>query len=132
MEFRYIPKEDLRKWWHWLKHGLEKVIAKGHNTWIPEDIYCDCYEQRSFLYVGLKDSNPVGFAVLQPIGKTLHVWVAYMENHTHDDFLEGWQHIQNIANNASMDKVSFSSVRKGWNRHAEKLGFKPATWEYTL
>jgi hypothetical protein len=132
MDLKYLNKDELRGWWHFIKEGLEKVRAKGHNTWISEDIYCDCYEQRSFLYVGLRDGKPLGFTVLQPIGKTLHVWVAYMENHTHDDFLIGWKHIQNIANNANMDKVSFSSVRKGWTRHAKEMGFKPATWEYTL
>ena len=72
----YIHKDELRLVWDWVRQGLERIRSKGHTEWIVEDIYCDCYEQRSMLWV-FHDENDKGFAILQPNGKSLHVWCAY-------------------------------------------------------
>ena len=42
MILHYIPKDQLRQHWDYVKHGLELVRAKGHTQWIVEDVYCDC------------------------------------------------------------------------------------------
>jgi hypothetical protein len=47
----YIPKDQLRSHWDYVKHGLELVRAKGHMEWIIEDIYCDCYENPCMGYM---------------------------------------------------------------------------------
>jgi len=39
----YIPKDQLRSHWDYVKHGLELVRKRGHTQWIVEDVYCDCY-----------------------------------------------------------------------------------------
>jgi hypothetical protein len=51
MEFAYVQPNELRHCWWWVRMGLEKVRAKGHSEWLAEDIYCDCYEQRSMLWI---------------------------------------------------------------------------------
>lgn len=130
MEVKYIPKDELRNYWGWVKEGLEKVRSKGHDQWIVEDIYCDCFEQRSMLWIGYRDNNPVGFMVLQPIGTTFHVWVAYLT--THQDLADGFEHIKNIASKGNCEKISFISQRKGWEKKAKLMGFMPTTWEYKL
>ena len=129
MEVKYIPKDQLRIHWGWIKEGLEKVRAKGHDSWIAEDIYCDCFEQRAMLWIGYRDSIPVGFMVLQPIGNALHVWVSYL---TTNDLLNGFNHIKNIAKQGNLKKVTFSSVRRGWEKKAKSMGFTPTTWECAL
>ena len=126
MEARYIPKEELRSWWTWVKNGLETVLRKTPESWIPEDIYCDCYENRSMLWVTLVDNKPVGFFVLQPNGLNVHIWVAYLEDPRY--LKEGWEHIKGIVRNGNGETITFSSFRKGWEKRALELGFKARTW----
>jgi hypothetical protein len=128
----YIPKDKLREHWDYVKHGLELVRAKGHTSWIVEDVYCDCYENRSMLFIGMIDNKAVGFVVLQPLGDTLHVWASWSTINDITLFQQAFQEIQAIAKQGGKSKVTFNSQRKGWERRARLMGFKPQTWEYTL
>jgi hypothetical protein len=132
MILHYIPKENLRQHWDYVKHGLELVRAKGHTSWIVEDVYCDCYENRSMLFIGMIDNKAVGFVVLQPVGDTLHVWASWSTINDQTLFYQAFQEIQAIAKQGGKSKVTFNSQRKGWERRARAMGFKPQTWEYTL
>jgi hypothetical protein len=53
MILHYIPKDQLRTHWQFIKHGLEIVRSKGHPEWLAEDVYCDCYEQRSMVFLAI-------------------------------------------------------------------------------
>jgi hypothetical protein len=128
----YIPKDNLRQHWEYIRHGLEIVRSKGHTEYIAEDVYCDCYEQRSMLFMGIIDNKPVGFVVLQPIGNRLHVWAAWSLINDEALFTQAFQEIQQIAKQGGKTKVTFNSERRGWERKARQMGFKPQTWEYTL
>ena len=132
MILHYIPKDQLRTHWEFIKHGLEIVRSKGHPEWIVEDVYCDCYEQRSMVFLAVTDNKPYGFVVLQPLGKTLHVWAAWST--INDELLlqQAFQEIQQIAKNGQKTKVTFSSQRRGWERKAKQMGFKPQTWEFNI
>jgi hypothetical protein len=131
MILHYIPKDQLRQHWDYVKHGLEIVRSKGHTEWIVEDVYCDCYENRSMLFLAIVDNMPQGFAILQPIGNTLHVWAAW-STMSEENFTQAFQEIQAIAKQGGKSKVTFSSERKGWERRARAMGFQPQTWEYKL
>ena len=132
MILNYIPKDQLRTHWEYVKHGLEIVRSKGHPEWIVEDVYCDCYENRSMLFIGVIDQQPVGLVILQPIADALHIWATWSTLNDATLFYQAWQEIQQIAKNGNKVKVTFSSQRKGWERKARSLGFKPQTWEFTL
>ena len=132
MILHYIPKDKLREHWDYVKHGLELVRVKGHMEWIIEDIYCDCYENRSMLFLGIVDNKAVGFVVLQPIGNTLHVWATWSTLNDETLFHQAWQEIQAIAKQGNKSRVTFSSQRRGWERKAREMGFKPQTWEFIL
>ena len=132
MILHYIPKDNLRQHWEYIRHGLEIVRSKGHTDYIPEDVYCDCYEQRSMLFMGIIDNKPVGFVVLQPIGNRLHVWAAWSLINDDALFMQAFHEIQQIAKQGGKTKVTFNSERRGWERKARQMGFKPQTWEYTL
>jgi len=131
MILHYIPKDQLRQHWDYVKHGLEIVRSKGHTEWIVEDVYCDCYENRSMLFLAIVDNIPQGFAILQPIGNALHVWAAW-STMSEENFTQAFQEIQAIARQGGKSKVTFSSERKGWERRARAMGYKPSTWEYKL
>jgi hypothetical protein len=132
MILHYIPKDNLRQHWEYIRHGLEIVRSKGHTDYIAEDVYCDCYEQRSMLFMGIIDNKPVGFVVLQPIGNRLHVWAAWSLINDEALFMQAFHEIQQIAKQGGKTKVTFNSERRGWERKARQMGFKPQTWEYTL
>jgi hypothetical protein len=128
----YIPKDKLREHWDFIKHGLELVRAKGHTEWIVEDVYCDCYENRSMIFLAITDNKPYGFVVLQPIGNTLHIWAAWSVINNEELQNVAMKEIQAIAKQGGKSKVTFSSQRKGWERRARAMGFQPQTWEYIL
>ena len=122
----YIQPNDLRNWWSWVRPGLEKIKTKSSEAWIPEDVYADCYSQRSWLWVLFNNDKPVGFVVLQPNGNYLHVWCGFAYE---GNWLEtGWEHIKQIAKAQGFTNVSFDSNRRGWDKVAGKMGFKPRRW----
>ena len=132
MILHYIPKDKLREHWDYVKHGLELVRAKGHTSWIVEDVYCDCYENRSMLFMGIVNDKPEGFIVLQPIGNALHIWATWSRIFDYDIFTKGLEEVKAIARQGGKTRVTFSSQRKGWERRARLMGFKPQTWEFIL
>lgn len=125
-EVRYIQKDELRGWWVWVRKGLEKVLQKTPENWIPEDLYCDCYENRSMLWVFMVDNRATGFFVLQPSNKNVHIWVAYLEDPRY--LQEGFEHLKGIVRSGNGETITFSSFRKGWEKRARELGFQPRTW----
>ena len=132
MILHYIPKDQLRLHWEFIKHGLEIVRSKGHPEWIVEDVYCDCYEQRSMVFLAITDNKPYGFVILQPIGNALHIWAGWSFINNEELQNAAMKEIQAIAKQGGKSKVTFSSQRKGWERRARAMGFTPQTWEYKI
>ena len=129
MRVEYVKPAELRQAWGFVRPGLEKIRARGHNSWIPEDIYTDCFEQRSMLWLCIKDDRAVGFFVLQPNVETVHMWAAHLESIDPMDLAEGLRHARNICREGGATKLTFQSNRKGWERRAKSLGFRPSMWE---
>jgi hypothetical protein len=128
----YIPKDQLRTHWEFIKHGLQIAINKCSPEWIIEDVYCDCYENRSMAFLALKDNKPYGFTILQPIGNSLHIWVSWSSINDEELQNEAMKEIQVIAKQGGKTKVTFTSPRRAWDKRAIQMGFKPSTWEYIL
>lgn len=126
MEKMYIPPNELRKNWDYVRAGLLKIQDKSPEYWIPEDVYTDCFTQKALLWIFMQDDRKVGFAVLQPKGETLHVWCGYSEEHKY--FLQGWEQIQEIAKANGAKNITFDSWRRGWEKVAKQIGFKPRKW----
>jgi len=84
------------------------------------------------VFLAITNNQPYGFVVLQPIGNALHVWAAWSS--INDELLlqQAWQEIQQIAKQGNKTKVTFTSQRRGWDRKAIQMGFKPSTWEFIL
>ena len=119
-----VQPQQVRTVWEYVKTGLAKVQSNSPEWWIPEDIYADCVFQRSMLWLFIENDRALGFVVLQPKeDKTLHIWCAYANepNHMKRAFIE----IQNISKQGNMEKITFDSWRKGWEKMAKELGFKP-------
>ena len=70
---------DIRSTWNIVKPGIEQILAENpYLTFLPEDVYSECVNERAFLY-----TSPVGFLVLTvevdqfTKDKTLLLWIAY-------------------------------------------------------
>ena len=125
MEKLYINPQELRNWWKFVKPGLEDILKKSPESWIPEDIYADCYSGRAMLWVFSVDKYPVGFVVLANRGDALHCWCGWANSVGH--FKSAVECVSEIAKAGGSKFVTFESWRSGWERLAPKFGFKPRT-----
>jgi len=126
MEKLYIEPKDLRSWWHFVKPGLEEVLRKSPENWIPEDVYADCMNGKVMLWVFSENNYPVGFVVLAVRGDALHCWCGWANSVGH--FKSAVECVSEIAKAGGSKFVTFESWRSGWERLAPKFGFKPRTW----
>lgn len=78
------------------------------------------------LWVALEDNRPFGFAVLQPKPDTLHIWCAWAESAEFTDIC--FEQIKEIAKAGNAKQVTFNSWRKGWEKRARQLNFRPRSW----
>ena len=70
---------DIRQCWDKVKPGIVEIIREDpFITFIPEDVYSECVNERAFLY-----TSSVGFLILAvevdqfTKDKTLYMWLAY-------------------------------------------------------
>jgi hypothetical protein len=126
MEKLYIEPKNLRSWWHFVKPGLEDVLKKSPENWIPEDVYADCMNGKVMLWVFSENNYPVGFAVLAVRSDALHCWCGWANSVGH--FKSAVECVSEIAKAGGSKFVTFESWRSGWERLAPKFGFKPRTW----
>jgi hypothetical protein len=120
----FIEPQKLREIWGWVRPRLLEVQEHSDGNWIPEDVYTDCFNGRSMLWVVTDQGKPVGFGVMQPLGDCLHVWCGWGQMLMD----EGFRHIREIAKAGGSRRISFDSNRPGWERVARKHGFRPKQW----
>ena len=92
----------------------------------------DAKSQKILVYFNQQNDKPEGFIVLQPVGNALHIWATWSRIFDYDIFTKGLEEVKAIARQGGKTRVTFSSQRKGWERRAKLMGFKPQTWEFIL
>ena len=113
--------------WKRVKSGLEKILEKAPDEWIPEDVYASVVSGQSFIFeIG------TGFAVVQASsylrGKMLFVWCLYMPHgNTKESVIPA---LDMIAKQAGCNLIRFHSSRDGWKWFLDGE-FKPTAtvWE---
>jgi hypothetical protein len=126
LDKQYIEPNNLRNWWHFVRPGLEHILKKSPEYWIPEDVYTDVFNGRSQLWIFSEQNKPVGFAVLEPRGDALHCWVGWANSNGH--FKSAVNCVSEITKDGGFKYLTFESWRSGWDRIAPKFGFKPRKW----
>jgi hypothetical protein len=132
MILHYIPNHELRQHWDFVKNGLEIVRSKADSSWIVEDVYCDCYENRSMLFLIIANKILYGFVVLQPNNQAMHVWVTWMNINDNKLLEQIFEEAKVISKQNGKSTITFTSQRKGWERKAKQMGFTPLTWEFKI
>jgi hypothetical protein len=128
MILQYIPPNNLRQVWSQIKPSLEDMAKRS--TWIVEDAYCDLKEGRANLYLTIEDKYFTGYIITQTLGDKLHIWAAY--NNKNDVLVDGLEAVKELAKEQGLSEITFISPRKGWDKVAPKIGFKPSQWVYKL
>lgn len=124
-EFKHIAPKELRKWWPSVRNGLDEIKQHSPENWIPEDVYTDCINKVSDLFIVIKNQRFAGFFVLQPMENTVHVWAAWTVENDYELVDNGLKYVKTLASQAGAKYLSFSSHRKGWQRRAKAYGFRP-------
>jgi hypothetical protein len=132
MILHYIPNHELRQHWDFVKNGLEIVRSKADSSWIVEDVYCDCYENRSMLFLIITNQTLYGFVVLQPNNQAMHVWVTWMNINDNKLLDNIFEEVKVMSKQNGKSTITFTSQRKGWERKAKQMGFTPLTWEFKI
>jgi hypothetical protein len=128
MQLKYIHPTELRQVWSQIKPSLEDMAKRS--IWIVEDAYCDLKEGRANLYLTIEDKYFTGYIITQTLGDKLHIWAAY--NNKNDVLVDGLEAVKELAKEQGLSEITFISPRKGWDRIAPKIGFKPSQWVYKL
>ena len=128
MEYRFIASQELRQWWASVKPALDKIKSKSPENWIVEDVYTDCFNQKSLMFVLIENNHFKGFFILQPQGETLHLWAAYSLENSYDVVENALKYIKGMAAEAKVKNITFSSHRRGWSKRAAQYGFRPKLW----
>ena len=128
MEYRFIAPQELRQWWASVRTGLEKIKRRSPENWIIEDVYTDCFNQKSLMFVLIENNHFKGFFILQPQGETMHLWAAYSLENSYDVVENALKYIKGMAAEAKVKNITFSSHRRGWSKRAAQYGFRPKLW----
>ena len=107
MEYRFIAPQELRQWWASVKPALDKIKSRSPENWIVEDVYTDCFNQKSLLFVLIENNHFKGFFILQPQGETLHLWAAYSLENSYDVVENALKYIKGMAVEAKVKYITF-------------------------
>tara|TARA_R100000773_G_scaffold43935_2_gene43495 strand:- start:203 stop:607 length:405 start_codon:yes stop_codon:yes gene_type:complete len=121
---KFVQPAEIRTYWGYVKPRLEIVLKKSPEPWIPEDIYADVVMGSSLLWLMLNEEQPAGFIVGRKQNDgVFFLWAGYCEPHI-DDLIK-WTLIEQATISVGCKKIAFESWRKGWEKKAKKLGFRP-------
>ena len=129
MILQYIQPNEIKQVWSQIKSSLSDMATKS-GEWIVEDAYVDLVTGKAQLYFAIQNSYYQGYFITQVIGNSLHIWAVYGKNT--NLFEEGMVALKELTKKQNLQKITFNSIRQGWNKIAPKLGFKPKTWELYL
>jgi hypothetical protein len=120
--FEYINPADIHRVWFHVKHGLEVILDRTNETWLPEDVYTAIKtgQAQLFMFEG-------GFTVLQSVRDQytnepiLHIWAAYHgqnDDGTLADVTDIFHsELRKIAHNIGSKRITFNSPRR-WERRS--------------
>lgn len=141
MNCSYVQPKDLQHAWANIKPSVSRIALRYETDWIPEDVYASLRSGESQLFL-VGDGR--GFVVLkknlnQYTGESsLFVWVgSYFDADKHGpDFTVDEKNaltaqLCEMAKSAGATSVMFESPRRGWDKIALEMGWKPVmtTWK---
>jgi hypothetical protein len=127
--YSIVEPTKVREVWQMVKPGLEHILRKSPENWIPEDVYAALVANRANLWLAIENDRMVGFVVGYVQDEDFHVWCAY--GHLSGNLKRWFSELEDIAK-TQCTRIVFDSWRSGWNRVAKELGFMPRRWAKEL
>lgn len=123
---------DIRRCWEKIKPGIVEIIKENPLlTFIPEDVYSECVNDRAFLY-----TSPIGFLVLTvevdtfTKDKTLLLWIAYTYEKGRHEWLAHDEWFNNLAKEAGCKYLEARSRVPEMESYTKKIGWELDTRIY--
>jgi hypothetical protein len=123
---------DIRQCWDKVKSGVVEIIKENPLlTFIPEDVYSECVNERAFLY-----TSSVGFLVLTvevdtfTKDKTLLLWIAYTYEKGGHEWLAHDEWFNNLAKEAGCKYLEARSRVPEMESYTTKIGWELDTRIY--
>ena len=123
---------DIRKCWNVIKTGILDVLKENpHLTYIPEDVYSECVNERAFLY-----TSSVGFLILTvetdqfTKDKTLLLWIAYTYQKGGHNWLAHDEWFNNLAKEAGCKYLEARSRVPEMESYTKTIGWELDTRIY--
>lgn len=127
--YRIVEPHELRQTWGFVRNGLETILRKSPEPWIPEDVYVALMNNRANLWLAIENDKAIGFVVGYINQDNFHVWCAWGD--VSGNLKQWFSELEDIAR-TQCTRITFDSWRPGWNRVAKELGFKPRSWAKEL
>lgn len=135
MEFRNIAAEVIHSEWPFIRQGIESILAKIEDRWLPEDIYWLVKQNSIWAYIVFDGDERVGLVLLQPTngwdGKELYLFGGWNVG-TKDVIEFSMPEIIKVARYVQARRIKFQSPRKGFDKYVERIGFKYSHSLYEL
>lgn len=123
---------DIRQHWNKIKPGIEEVLKENpYLTYIPEDVYSECVNERAFLYM-----SSVGFLILTievdqfTKDKTLLLWIAYTYKKGGHEWLAHEEWFNDLATSAGCTYLEARSRVPEMESYTKKIGWELDTRIY--
>jgi len=122
----YHLVQDIRQAWPVVKPGIEQIIAKNHEPFLPEDVFSAIQAQQAVMYMVLKGGiEYAGFAVLAPHQfpcrpPMLNLWLGFTTKPSTGHY--GIEIAKAVLASSPFDKLVFCTPQDEWpERYATKL-----------
>lgn len=122
--YRIVEPHELRQTWQFVRQGLEHILRKSPEFWIPEDVYVSLSNNKANLWLWIENDVAVGFIVGYMSGENFHIWCAYGKL---SDLKRSFAEFEEIVR-PQCKRITFESWRPAWDRVARELGFNPRGW----
>ena len=123
---------DIRKCWNVVKTGILDILKENPTlTFIPEDVYSECVNERAFLYM-----SSVGFLILTievdqfTKDKTLLLWIAYTYKKGGHQWVAHEEWFNNLAKSAGCKYLEARSRVPEMESYTKKIGWELDTRIY--
>lgn len=131
-----IPAERVKDVWDFILPGLERALDKSHNQINADDVKRNLVHNNWTLWVLSNDDNELtGIVVLEPIYTRPGLWVniafAWMRDADDDSlYTLVYPRLEKLCEEENLIGIKYISSRPGFQKVAEKMGFKPRYIEY--
>ena len=123
---------DIRSTWNTVKPGIKQILRDNPSlTFIPEDVYSECVNERAFLF-----TSPKGFLVLTievdryTKDKTLYMWLAYTYDIGGHQWIAHEQWMESVAKELDCKFIEAQSNVLGFESYAVANGWSLDTRVY--